>query len=253
MANIERWQGRRWRARWRDPSGRTMSRVFDRKVDAQRHLTGIEHAKLTHTYTDPSAGKVTFRAFAEQWRSWQVHRSGTASSVEQQLGLHVYQHIGGRPIGAIRPGEIQAMVQRLGTRLAPSTVEVIYGRVVAVFRAAILDRVIAVSPCVAVRRPSGLPSSTLRVLTSEQVVAMADAVPERYRALVITGAGTGLRPGELFGLEVDRVDFLRRVVRVDQQLGRVPSGGVGLVPPKRLRAIGRCRCRQPWPTHWPRT
>jgi integrase len=36
----------------------------------------------------------------------------------------------------------------------------------------------------------------------------------------------------LFGLELDRVDFLRRVVRVDQQLARVPGGGVGLAPPK---------------------
>jgi integrase len=69
-------------------------------------------------------------------------------------------------------------------------------------------------------------------LTSEQVLALAGTVPERYRALVIAGAGTGLRPGELFGLELDCVDFLRRTIRVDQQLARVPGGGVGLTPPK---------------------
>ena len=94
------------------------------------------------------------------------------------------------------------------------------------------DRVITASPCVAVRRPSGAPASTLQVLTSEQVMAFADAVPLRYRALVFTGAGTGLRPGELFGLDVGHVQFLRRVVRVDQQLARLPGGGVGLAPPK---------------------
>ena len=84
-------------------------------------------------YTDPTAGKATFWVFAEQWRAMQVHRSGTTASVEQQLRLHVYPHIGNRPIAAIRPGRVQAMVQRLGASLAPSTVEVIYGRVVAVF------------------------------------------------------------------------------------------------------------------------
>ena len=31
---------RRYRGRWRTPDGRTMSQVFNRKVDAQRHLTG---------------------------------------------------------------------------------------------------------------------------------------------------------------------------------------------------------------------
>ena len=222
----------RFRARWRTPEGKYRSQTFRRKVDAERHLTRIENSMLTGGYVDPSAGKVTFREFAEQWRAMQVHRSGTAKSVEQQLRLHVYPHFGDRPIGAIRPGEIQATVQRLGQTLAPSTVEVIYGRVVAVFRAAIRDRVIPVSPCVDVRRPASAPASTLQVLTSEQVVAIADEVPERYRALVVAGAGLGLRPGELFGLILDRVDFLRRSVRVDQQLARLPGGGVGLEPPK---------------------
>ena len=31
-------------------------------------------------------------------------------------------------------------------------------------------------------------------------------------------AGSGLRQGELFGLTVDRVDFLRREIRIDRQL-----------------------------------
>jgi integrase len=38
------------------------------------------------------------------------------------------------------------------------------------------------------------------------------------RAVVVVAAGTGLRQGELFGLTVDRLDFLRRELRVDRQL-----------------------------------
>jgi hypothetical protein len=52
------------------------------------------------------------------------------------------------------------------------------------------------------------------VLTTSQVFALADAVPKRYRAVILAGAGLGLRPGELFGLPVDRVEFLKRRVRV---------------------------------------
>ncbi len=55
-------------------------------------------------------------------------------------------------------------------------------------------------------------------LTVNEVEAMAAAVPERYRALIVLAAGMGLRQGECFGLTVDRVDFLRRQVRVDRQL-----------------------------------
>jgi integrase len=191
----------------------------------------MEHSKLVGTYVDPSAGKVTFRTFAEDWRQIQLHRRGTATSVEQQLRLHVYPHIGHRPINAIRPSELEAMVHHLVASLAHSTVEVVFGRVVAVFRAAVRDRLIAASPCPGVRVPQGKPASMLPVMTTEDVLAMAGAVPDRYSALVVFGAATGLRPGELFGLTKDRVHFLARRVVVDQQLART-GHGVGLAPLK---------------------
>jgi hypothetical protein len=36
----------RWRARYRDPSGRERSKSFARKVDAERFLVAVEDAKL---------------------------------------------------------------------------------------------------------------------------------------------------------------------------------------------------------------
>lgn len=234
MATIKRRsdRGNRWEVRYRDPEGKQRARLFDRKVDAERFVTGVEHSKLTGSYVDPSAGKITFASFAEEWRAVQVHRPGTTQSVEQQLRCHVYPLIGNRPIAAIRPSEVQGLVQHLGTQLAPSTVEVIYGRVVAVFRAAVRDRVVTSSPCVDIRKPAKPPASMLEVLSRDQVLALAAAMPARYGALVLTAAGTGLRPGEVFGLTVDRLDFLRRSLRVDRQLVRVRGAGVALGPLK---------------------
>ena len=234
MATIKRRPDRnnRWEVRYRDPDGMQRARLFDRRMDAERFLTGVEHSKLTGSYVDPAAGRVMFRNFAEDWRRVQVHRPSTAQSVEQQLRLHVYPAIGHRPLAAVRPSEIQALVQRLADRLSPGTVEVIYGRLVAVFRAAVRDRLIATTPCVDIRRPAKPPASMLEVLSGDEVAALTAAAPRRYRALVLTAAGTGLRPGELFGLTVDRVDFLRRTVRVDQQLVRRRDGRVELAPPK---------------------
>ncbi|MHB1536727.1 MAG: site-specific integrase [Acidimicrobiales bacterium] len=75
-------------------------------------------------------------------------------------------------------------------------------------------------------------SASDEVLEPDQVLALAAAVPRRYRAVVLSGAGLGLRPGELFGLAMDRLEFLKRVVRVDQQLVRVRTKGVMLGPLK---------------------
>jgi len=231
VAHVAKRNGK-YQAAYRGPDGRERTKTFDRKVDATAWLTSVEHSKLSGAYVDPSAGKVTFRDYAEQWRAVQIHRGSTATLVEQHLRLHIYPTLGGRPIAAVRPSEIQALVHGLGQRLSPSTVSVVYGRVAAVFGAAVRDRVVASSPCAGVKLPSAAASSQgIKLLTLDQVLAMADAVPDRYRALIIAGAGLGLRPAELFGLAADRVDFLRRTVRVDQQLVR-KTGGVELGPLK---------------------
>ncbi|MEO7370295.1 MAG: site-specific integrase [Ilumatobacteraceae bacterium] len=80
-------------------------------------------------------------------------------------------------------------------------------------------------------RPEGA-TSALVPLTSDQVHHLAAAVPERYRALIIASAGSGLRQGEACGLTVDRVDFLRRTVRIDRQLLTPNSGTVRFGPTK---------------------
>lgn len=87
------------------------------------------------------------------------------------------------------------------------------------------------NPCVGVKLPKAPPHKVVP-LDVAQVRALADAAPDRYRAVIITGAGTGLRLGELLGLDLARVDFLRRRSTVDRQL--VDESGVGpvLSPPK---------------------
>lgn len=105
-----------------------------------------------------------------------------------------------------------------GLDLAPSTVAVVYGKVVAVFRAAVEDQLIAHSPCtrrVRLPRPDG---AEVVPMSPDQVRAMVDTVGDRYRALIVLLAGSALRPGEALGLTADRVEFLRRTIRVDRQL-----------------------------------
>ena len=216
----------RWRARYRDPTGREHSRHFDRKLDAVRWLDEITTAMVTGQYVDPNAGKVPFERYAEQWRAAQVHRHPPRRRMwGTMLRRHAYPHFGDRPIASILPGEIQGWVRRFADgdpalprrSLAPSTVGVIHGVVSGVFKSAVRDRMIMANPCEGTRlqkveRPRVVPPSI------EQVEALRDAMPEPLRALIVLAAGTGMRQGELLGLTVDRIDFLRREVHVDRQL-----------------------------------
>src|SRR5829696_8735371 len=108
MANIAKRPDGRWRARYRDPSGKEHARHFDRRVDAERFLTTVEHSKLTGGYVDPRAGRITFGEYAATWQAGQVCRPSSAAKIDRTLRLHVLPRWGKRPIGSIRPSEVQS-------------------------------------------------------------------------------------------------------------------------------------------------
>jgi hypothetical protein len=72
--NIYGLRPRQWRARYRDETGKEHAKHFARKADAQRWLDEVTASMVSGEYVDPRAGRVTFKAYAEQWRTSQVHR-----------------------------------------------------------------------------------------------------------------------------------------------------------------------------------
>ncbi len=219
-----------WLARWRDPDGRQHKKSFQRRLDAERFLTSITADVLHGNYVDPN-DPTTFREYAETWREAQVHRPTTRAHVETHLRRHTYPAFGSRWLSTVRHGEIQAWVAKMSRTLAPSTVQVIHGIVAAIFKSAIKDRLINTSPCEGTKLPKRLPVEVVPLSTSA-VQALINAVPERYRALVVLAAGTGLRQGECFGLTDERIDLDNHSLRVEQQLILLARQPPFLAPPK---------------------
>src|ERR1035437_10079504 len=149
---------RRIRYEGRIPGGK-LGKHLRFKIDAERFLVSGEHSKQTGSYIDPSAGKITFKSYAEKWRVEQIHRRGTEAQIETNLRLHIYPRIGHRAIASIRQSEIQSLIKAMiegedtGRPLAPSTVKTIHTWVGSIFASAVADRVIASSPCTGVRLP----------------------------------------------------------------------------------------------------
>jgi integrase len=223
--------GKRWLARWRDDSGAQRKRSFNRRADAERFLVEVAPDLARGAYLDPRAGRVTVKEYGERWRTAQVHRATTAAQVETHLRRHVYPALGDRPLGSVRPSEVQTWVRGLEQHLAPATIGVVYSFVAGIFRSAVRDRLIAATPCIDIRVPAPAPKR-VEPLATERVEALIAAMPERYRALVILAAGTGLRQGEAFGVEVGSVDWLRRTLDVRRQLVTMPGQAPYLAPPK---------------------
>ncbi|WP_252446450.1 site-specific integrase [Pseudonocardia humida] len=97
--------------------------------------------------------------------------------------------------------------------------------------AVVAHKVVNSSPCQGTKLPKRLPVEVTPLATAT-VHALADAVPERYRALVVLAAGTGMRQGECFGLDIDHLDLDNHSLRVEQQLVLLPYRDPFLGPPK---------------------
>lgn len=219
-------------ARYRDPFGKERTKTFRTQRDARNWLNEQEVAKSRNDWIDPTSGRVTFREFAEQWQGVQVWRPSTSYQVESYFRTWVYPRLGDKPLGAIRPTHVQAMVKELSEHLAPNTVKAIYRHTAAAFKAATRDRLITRTPCEGITLPKATKDTRIVPLEVDQIRAVADAMPDRWQTTIMLAAGTGLRQGEVLGLTLDRVDFLRRTVKVDRQMLTPSSGQPHHGPPK---------------------
>ncbi len=168
---------------------------------------------------------------AAAWQAVQVHRPSTAAIHAGLLRRHILPRFGNRDLRSISTSEVQAWVRDLRQHLAPSTIERAYRTLHAVFAHAEADGLIARNPCAGVRRPR-IERPPITPPTPEEIRAIVAAADDRYRALVILAAGTGLRRGECLGLTSDRIDTHNAVITVDRQLVEMPGEAPALGPPK---------------------
>ncbi|MEX1133935.1 MAG: site-specific integrase [Acidimicrobiia bacterium] len=223
---------RRWQARHRDPEGRERSKTFTRKVDAQRWLDQVTADLVTGRYVDPKAGRVTLGAFAGQWLEAQTFDASTRETMESRVRTHLLPTIGDVELRHLKPSTVQAWVRSRQTEVAPSYCRLLLSNLSTILSAAVEDGLIASNPC-AVSSVKAPRVDRQRVIpwTVETVHRVIAGHPDEFRSMPVLGAGCGLRQGELFGLTLDAIDFLRRVVHVRQQL-RLVENRVVLAPPK---------------------
>lgn len=230
MAHVQKRNGK-WQARYRDPEGREMSKRFHRKVDADRWLATTMADIARGTYVDPTAGRITLADYAGTWmdRMAPTWRASTAAGVANSLSHHVLPVLGRRPVASLRKSDVEALCASLA--LAPSTVATVHQHLGQLLASAVEDGLIARNPASRARLPKR-EASKAQPVPLEVVARIHDGLPACMAVAVSLGVGAGLRQGEASGLTVDRLDFLRRTLRVDRQLisRHVPEPVLG--PPK---------------------
>ena len=205
--------------------------TFGTKADARAFLAGVETDLKRGNYVDPSAGRITFAEYAGWWIEERPLRSHTRETYDSQL-KRLLAEFGPAQLSEISPTDVRTWHGRLSqSELHPNTVAKIYRLLRTILTTAVDDGVLPSNPA-RIRGASKERAIERPLLTWENVVALADAIEPRFSALVWTAAASGLRFGELSGLEIRHLDADRSEVRVDQALYYAKGSGARLGPPK---------------------
>jgi integrase len=222
--------------RWREPQPphRTVSKQFRRSDDARSFKLDIERTIDRREYV----------AEADRAVPLQSYLAGIlASSTElRPSSLDVYgatlrHHIQGTRLGESPIGRISSTLLReywASLAIGNGARRSLYQLLAKAFNAAVRDGIFAVSPFrrAGIKSPSKSRQKEIHPLGPGEIEALADAARGRKERLAILLMGyAGLRAGEVGGLRVQDVDFLKRSISVRQAAWRV-NGERGVGPVK---------------------
>lgn len=240
FGSIRRRESGRYQARYRGPDGklRPAPHTFARRSDAARWLS-LKEAEIAHgDWINPDAARVSFSAYADQWITDRVLKARTCELYRGLLRNHLAPTLGTIALADIDEASIRRWrKERLdaGPKAArpfgPVTVAKAYRLLHAILATAADDRLILRNPC-RIDNGGKEDSPERSMVPLSRAFAIADALPARYRMLVILTAFTGLRWGELVALRRDSISLETCEIRVIETTVQLDRGGLRADTPK---------------------
>lgn len=228
----------RWVARYRGSDGLERSRTFARERDAKDWVGDRERELRRGEWIDPAAQEVTV---GQLWATWEsMARTDGTRKVRELVGRNLGR-LENVPIGKLRKSDVREWVVTLRSGrtwvkgcdgLGENTVASWSGQFAGCMNLAVSDGLLLKSPAAGVsgRRRREHQVTRAELLTADQVWQLVESAaagreggrdwiaPQPTLARMITVcAATGLRAGEVAGLRIRSVDFLRRELVVVEQ------------------------------------
>jgi integrase len=183
--------------------------------------------------------------FGNYAAAWIEERAGlrpkTIEQYQYLLRRHLTPSFGNRALADIKEPHVRRWRKGLlDSGVSTVTAAKAYRLLKAIFATAVDDGAIRRNPC-RIKGAGQEKSPERPVLTVVQVFALAEAIDPRYQALVLLGALTSLRWGELAALRWADIDLKARTVRVVRSLTELENGGFRVRPAqvRRGQAHGR--------------
>ena len=189
-------------------------------------------------------GRLTVGGFFAQWLRDTARlrlRPSTHSLYSDLVRLHIGPRLGGVLLKALQPAHVTALLSAMERDgKAPRLRQMVYTLLHSALRDAVKTGLLARNPAAAVDRPR-VPRKEIRALDPAQVRTLLDqARGDSLEALYVLAVASGLRLGELLGLQWGDLDLDAGVLHVQRTLVEAAhTGALTLAEPKTARSRRR--------------
>ncbi|CCH34793.1 site-specific integrase [Actinosynnema sp. NPDC047251] len=180
----------------------------------------------------PIDDDVTVEVFGTKWLADLDVDEASREVMEMRFRKNIFPHLGERAVTAVKASDIRSWDSRLRrANLSDQYRHTLFKNLSALLNAAVDDELIRKNPCSgkSVKMPKA-PKNKVVPWTEDQVWAVQQGLPKRFRVLTDLGAGLGLRQGECIALAVDDLNRESGRVSVCRQIKTVRSQPVFDLP-----------------------
>jgi len=215
-------------------SGKTRDEVHDKLIEILGNRT---HGLVF------DAGTLTLGEYLTLWLKDSIRGTVRVSTYEvhrHMIEPHIVPALGRLKLKDLNPAHVRGFYRnKLDSGLSPATVRKMHSVLRKALKQAVLDGLIPRNVCEAVKPPK-VERKEIKPLDQEQAKVLLEAARgDRLEALYVLAVHTGMREGELLGLEWEDVDLERDVLRLRRALIREGGKVVleDLKTPKSRRSV----------------
>ena len=220
FGQLRRLPSRRWQAFYTGPDTllHNAPSTFETAEDAEAWLSAERALIPSGAWTAPKGRKQaarvqTFGAYAERWLAGRDLKPRTRDHYRSLLDRQILPRFADVPLKGLTSEAVRDWHADLD-RTRPTLRAHAYGLLRTILATAVVDEKIPVNPCHIRGAGTSKRVRKIRPATLVELEAIAAAMPERYRPMVMLSSWCGLRFGEVTELRRKDVDLTNGVIRV---------------------------------------
>ena len=220
---------RRWIAAAKDINGKMRRVSFIKKADAYDHLYRMKQDRKIGKNTFAVNPKMTVTEFLESWLAKRSNlKPETRRNYQSAVTNRISPQIGKLAISTITAATIEHLYQQLERKgYKAGTLNVTHAVLSSAFADAFRLNLLLHNPMDKVKKINKrtIPTKHIPQSDAERIYAFATQDPYTH-ARIELGIYMGLRPGEVFGLKWEDINYKAKTITIERQVQRVKGAGL---------------------------